>query len=281
VLISPLAQARGAGGAAPDSEASSYDALLTAARAGGSDGDAYRDTTTGQRFRRLTPSNGGGLPLLVPDWLYSRLTGACVEEGGSPNYFDSADTEAALTARGLLLAAGGTGTIGKVTDGALELRSGSTAWEGARVTFPRTTAQAHSLFLAKVKIVSSVSDARHPWYFAAGGQQIRVSVDTATAGVRLNFADGSWTILGGDLPGPDLGTGSYVWFFAWLTSTAGAHCRLWTANSRIGGGDAVSVNYTTLAVVSAQDAIQLWAYNPGGSAAQNIDIAEAYWLAAE
>lgn len=268
-------------------QAAGYDALLTLARTGGVDGWRYLDATTWQRYRRMTPVNAGGLPLLVPEAVGGLLTGACVTEAGQSLYFDLSDDEdisGELTARGLVLATDlGTGTaISKLAGLPLQMRSGTSAWKGARITFPHTAGVDRWLFMARVKLLASTSDLLHPWYFGCGGSRLRIGIDSALAGQRVVWTDNNNTLID-DETGPDLGLGVFKWVFVWASNDPADRCRLWCSTTPLGGGDSASATFTRLTTsptAPAYTSIQLWAYNPGGAAPQDIDIEEAYWLAA-
>lgn len=179
-FITPGISPGGGGGL---TSAASIDAALTAARASGSDGDAYEVSSTALRFYKPAGTPG----IIVPAWLYAAAQGL-VSGADGDGYLDSDDSEADLTGRGWVIAEDGNGTVTGGDGSPWTLASGTGGgFDQGKLTFTASSQPTYSALVLKVSDISgtTVSDTRvavQGGTGAASGPELRTSLTNGAAG---------------------------------------------------------------------------------------------------
>ena len=170
----------GAGGV---TTAASLDAALTAARASGSDGDAYEVSSTALRFYKPAGTPG----IIVPAWLYAAAQGYVPSDNGD-GHMGSADSEADINGRGFVITEDGNGTVTGGDGSPWSIASGTGGgFDQGKINFTASAQPAYSALVLKVGNVSgtTVSDTRvaiQGGTGAASGPELRTSLTNGTAG---------------------------------------------------------------------------------------------------
>ena len=159
----------------------SYDAALTALRAdsGASDGDAYV-LSSGQLFAAYV-SEGPGI--LIPSDLYPQID-AYVSNATGIAHQTTADTQAALVARGWTTATTGSGTITGGSGSAFRLDTVTGTSTSAEIQFASSTSTPRVLMLTKIQPIvgTTLAASRHRVF--SGARYLQMS---STDGVLGQF----------------------------------------------------------------------------------------------
>ena len=188
-----------------------FDAAMTALRAGASDGDIYQ-LSTGELFiARLTSHASGGV--LIPSQIDDLFTIGSVASNASGDAYWTADDDW-TTAEGRGFddsATSGNGVVGDASGGGVRLTSGGVSG-GARIRFTPTSATNSMLLMYKVAAVTGDVPRATGWSIFQGTYVLRFNASNGSAGAPIIVDSGGTSELGGVAGALTSSVvGDYVW----------------------------------------------------------------------